>query len=150
LRRCPRAEQNADAAATGAISAGFGERKTWNLLITHQMHWHIEIGLKSARKTADRTGAELRPNMVMKINANISANGINPSVAVKRPAASKAGADDVSFQDSAVLETALEKLPETRAEAVERARNLIGDVHYPPEETIRKISHLLAIQLDSR
>ena len=88
--------------------------------------------------------------MVMKINANISANGINSSVPVKRPAANVAGEDGVSFQDSAVLESALDKLPETRAEAVERARNLIGNVHYPPEETIRKISHLLAIQLDSR
>lgn len=88
--------------------------------------------------------------MVMKINTNVSANGINASVSVKRPEPNRAEEDGVSFQDSAVLESALEKLPETRAEAVERARNLIGNVHYPPEETIRKISHLLAIQLESR
>jgi hypothetical protein len=47
------------------------------------------------------------------------------------------------------LEKSLHDTPDSRPEAVEKARQLINDVQYPPQETIKKISHLLAIKLKS-
>jgi hypothetical protein len=47
------------------------------------------------------------------------------------------------------VERALKNVLDTRAESVDRARGLIADVSYPPLETIRKISRLLAIKIAS-
>lgn len=54
---------------------------------------------------------------------------------------------DVDLESSRQLEQALERLPETRPEVVERIRPLVGDPSYPPQETIRSLSHLLAMKL---
>jgi hypothetical protein len=85
----------------------------------------------------------------MEINTNISAGVVNGAIAPKRAAVLKPRSDRVTFDDSAALNSSLENIPDTRAAAVQRARDLIGDVTYPPEETIRKLSLLLAIKLDS-
>lgn len=53
----------------------------------------------------------------------------------------------VAFENARALRSALDEIPEVRSEAVRRATELLGDVNYPPAETIRMISHLLAIQL---
>ena len=37
--------------------------------------------------------------------------------------------------------------PVMNSRVMRRAMELVGDVNYPPPETIRMISHLLAIQL---
>lgn len=63
----------------------------------------------------------------------------------KREAA--ASQDEVAFENSRALTSALESTPAVRDEVVRRAAELIGDVHYPPPETIRMISHLLAIKI---
>lgn len=85
----------------------------------------------------------------MEINTSISAGVVNGAMASRRAAVLKPRSDRVTFDDSVALNSSLENVPDTRAAAVQRARDLIGDVAYPPEETIRKLSHLLAIKLDS-
>ena len=57
--------------------------------------------------------------------------------------------DEVAFENSRALTTALQNTPESRPDLVRRAMDLVGDVNYPPPETIRMISHLLAIQMHS-
>jgi hypothetical protein len=55
---------------------------------------------------------------------------------------------DVALENSRALKTALDNTPTTRADVVQRATEKVGDAHYPPPETIRMISNLLAIKLD--
>lgn len=59
----------------------------------------------------------------------------------------KVAQDEVAFENSRALTTALENTAVVRDEVVRRAIELVGDVNYPPPETIRMISHLLAIQM---
>ena len=59
----------------------------------------------------------------------------------------KTAQDEVAFENSRALTTALHNTPESREDVVKRAVELVGDVNYPPPETIRMISHLLAIQM---
>ena len=54
----------------------------------------------------------------------------------------------VSFDNSTAQNQALAAIPDSRAEALQRAQALLGSVPYPPEETVAKISHLLALALD--
>jgi hypothetical protein len=63
--------------------------------------------------------------------------------------AARAAEDEVAFENSRALTTALQNTPESRDDVVRRATELVGDVNYPPPETIRMISHLLAIQINS-
>jgi hypothetical protein len=58
-----------------------------------------------------------------------------------------AAEDDVALENMKALKSALMNTPASRQEAVNRATELIGDAKYPPMETIRMISHLLAIKL---
>jgi hypothetical protein len=60
----------------------------------------------------------------------------------------KAVQDEVAFENSRALTTALQNSPAVREDAVRKAAELVGDAQYPPPETIRMISHLLAIQMD--
>jgi hypothetical protein len=62
--------------------------------------------------------------------------------------AAQAAQDEVAFENSRALTTALQNTPESRDDMVRRATELIGNVNYPPPETIRMISHLLAIQIN--
>ena len=55
--------------------------------------------------------------------------------------------DDVALENTRALKTALDNTPFARAEVVKRAAEMVGDVNYPPPETIRMISNLLAIKL---
>ena len=63
--------------------------------------------------------------------------------------AAQAAQDEVAFENSRALTTALQNTPESREDVVQRASKLVSDVHYPPPETIRMISHLLAIRINS-
>ena len=56
--------------------------------------------------------------------------------------------EEVAIENSRALTNALRETPEIRAEIVRRATELVGEPSYPPPETIRKISHLLAIQMN--
>src|SRR5262245_60440560 len=55
--------------------------------------------------------------------------------------------EEVAFENARALTAALYESPAAREDVVRRATELIGDVNYPPAETIRMISHLLAIQM---
>jgi hypothetical protein len=61
----------------------------------------------------------------------------------------RAAQDEVAFENSRALTTALQNTPESREDVVRRATELVGDVNYPPPDTIRMISNLLAIQIQS-
>jgi hypothetical protein len=79
-------------------------------------------------------------------------NGIHAAekATVKPPAASRPSATtgSASFRESEALHAALRETPDVRTEAVAWAQDLIGDVQYPPLETIRGIAALLALHLD--
>jgi hypothetical protein len=86
----------------------------------------------------------------MEINTNLKAGGVGSPTPPARAAAAAAVVGDTStFTSTAAIEKALASLPDVRAEAVERARTLTSQVSYPPLETIRKISKLLAIKIPS-
>jgi hypothetical protein len=52
----------------------------------------------------------------------------------------------VSFEDSTALNRALATVSDVRSELVQRAQvRVLGSVPYPPEETVSKIAHLLAL-----
>jgi len=57
--------------------------------------------------------------------------------------------EQVSFADSEALNRALTVTPDVRTDEVRRATaKVLGAVPYPPEETVAKIAHLLALKLD--
>ena len=86
----------------------------------------------------------------MEINFHLGNLGaIRPPQAVARPTGQEPSSvrDDVALENSRALTQALQQTPATRADVVRRATELIGEPNYPPPETLRKISHLLAIQM---
>jgi hypothetical protein len=86
----------------------------------------------------------------MEVNANFGTSGIGGPVPPKRSAANgKKAVETASFASSAAMDKTLKNAPDSRPEAVDRAKGLISDVAYPPLETIKKISKLLAININS-
>jgi hypothetical protein len=84
----------------------------------------------------------------MEINFHLRRLDVTGASFVNKPGNRKAAQDEVAFENSRVLTTALQNTPASREDEVRRAIELLGDVSYPPPETIRMISHLLAIQMD--
>ncbi|HXG49545.1 MAG TPA: hypothetical protein VNO52_18125 [Methylomirabilota bacterium] len=84
--------------------------------------------------------------MEVRFHSNIDSVGRTPP---QKPVAREAetARDEVTLENARALHRALEKTPDSRADMVERAAQLVGDVNYPPPETIQKISHLLALTL---
>lgn len=74
-----------------------------------------------------------------------SASGAYP---VRSSTENSTARDEVALENSRALTNALKDTPAIRAEIVRRATELVGQPHYPPPDTIRKISHLLAIQMN--
>jgi hypothetical protein len=72
----------------------------------------------------------------------------NHTVPKETPTPRSMAYEQVALENSRALTHALRMTPEIREEIVRRATELVGEPSYPPEETIRKISDLLAIQLD--
>ena len=85
----------------------------------------------------------------MEIKANMNVRGVNGSIPPRQPAKAKSSTDNVSLGESAAVDSALQSAPNSRPEAVERARTLIDDPSYPSPETIKSVSTLLAYHLDS-
>ena len=56
--------------------------------------------------------------------------------------------DRAAFDEVAKMQQALEGMPDVRPAVVARAKSLIGDVNYPPMETIQKIGELLAVHFN--
>ncbi len=87
--------------------------------------------------------------MLMEINFHLRNLDSVGKLTVAKPAqrAAQAAEDEVAFENSRALTTALQNTPESRDDVVRRATELVGDVNYPPPETIRMISNLLALQM---
>jgi hypothetical protein len=65
---------------------------------------------------------------------------------VARPAAP--ASDEVRFSGTAALAEALAQLPDTRPEVVQRTKEILGTVPYPPDETLSRLATLLAMKMD--
>jgi hypothetical protein len=88
--------------------------------------------------------------MYMEINSNINAGGVQGPTSPQRPASpAKPAGDGVSLDTLAALESALKSLPDSRPEAVERAKEKAIDPNYPPPVLVHKLARLFAIQLQS-
>lgn len=85
----------------------------------------------------------------MQVNLNNNAGPVQRPVAKAVEHRPKSGveASGTSFHATEALNVALNQTPEVRPEIVEKAKRLIADSHYPPTEAIRKISDLLAMNL---
>lgn len=84
---------------------------------------------------------EIRPNENA-INLSPASNhGRTVVPATPRPI------DEVNLEDSVAVDRALRETPDIRPEVIERAKTLVGDPTYPPQEAIRSLSHLLAMHL---
>jgi hypothetical protein len=84
----------------------------------------------------------------MKINPNTNPVRVDGAQLPKPAApAELAAAETDSFAGSAAVNSALRSSPDSRPDAVDRARTLINDPSYPGPETLRKVSQLLAGQI---
>lgn len=57
-----------------------------------------------------------------------------------------AATDGGEFAGTEALKRALESTPEIRPEAVERGRALVGSNEFPPEQTLRRLARLFALE----
>jgi hypothetical protein len=81
----------------------------------------------------------------MEINTNLSTTGINAAQSAQRSTpASKMLSDQVSLSNSSALEQALQNVPDSRAEMVERAKALIADPTYPSTNMMQAMSWRIA------
>jgi len=84
--------------------------------------------------------------MEIQFHVNVGSVGRTPpNKTVSREA--RSAQDEVALENARALQRALEETPQSRSEVVNRAAQLVGDVNYPPPETIQKISNLLALGL---
>ena len=85
----------------------------------------------------------------MEINNSMNVSGLNGSIPPERAvtAAKSGSADSASFAGSSALQGALSALPDSRPDAVERARQLISDPTYPSPQAIRQLSQFLVSNL---
>ena len=85
----------------------------------------------------------------MRVNPNSDLGGVT-RVPIQTGAGDlRLGADKQSFTTAESLTSALEQTPASRGEKVAQARNLVDDYTYPPPELIRRISVLLAMNIDA-
>ena len=71
---------------------------------------------------------------------------VEPGQTVARPSAS-ASVDNTSFQGSAALQDALKNQTDIRPDVVARAKGLVSDTKYPPDDVLDRIAVLLAINV---
>jgi hypothetical protein len=84
----------------------------------------------------------------MEIELNTShLERVPPSPPSPRAREAASPGDDAQFPGTEALSQAMAQIPDSRPETVHRARQLVGSVKYPPEQTIDRISNLLAIHL---
>lgn len=86
----------------------------------------------------------------MQIDPNTSISHATRQVASQAPSrVSSAREGEPRFDQTSELNRALEQTPAVRPGAVARARELIGDVKYPPDEAINGIAKLLSMRIES-
>jgi hypothetical protein len=87
----------------------------------------------------------------MQIHTNLASGGLNKVVGAEVKARSaNLEKSELSFAESDSLDRSLSKVPDVRTEEVARARSLVADPSYPPRETIRRLSNLLAMEMVAR
>jgi hypothetical protein len=64
------------------------------------------------------------------------------------PASSRPESAPANFSGTESLNRALDEQKPARAEEVQRGRELMADLQYPPQELIRRLSRLLAERWD--
>jgi hypothetical protein len=69
---------------------------------------------------------------------------MEPNQTVARPSAS-APADETSFPSTAALLDKLKNQSDVRPDVVARAKGLVSDLKYPPDDVLDRIAVLLAI-----
>lgn len=85
--------------------------------------------------------------MHIEFNPSRPNDGPGASQSVNRRAPVPAETDAVTFEGTRALEQKLADIPATRPAEVERARSLIADVKYPPQEMMSRIASLLAMHI---
>ena len=84
----------------------------------------------------------------MEIDTNFNWGAVNNLPPVKNSApGTKPVAPADSFDNSSVLEGALQNTPDIRPEAVASGRALVNNSDYPSDDTVKKLSSFLASQL---
>lgn len=86
----------------------------------------------------------------MEVNTNLSAVGSSAPVPAKgstttAPASAPKRGDSANLTS---LDEAMQTLPASRPDALERARSLVGNSQYPPPEVLNRVSQLLADKLN--
>lgn len=61
----------------------------------------------------------------------------------------KSETDCATFSRTEALHNAYRDVPDVRTEVVSKARELVSSSTYPPPETIKRLSNLLAMQLSA-
>lgn len=88
----------------------------------------------------------------MEVNPNLKVGSV-PRTPPDQPVVRRSGSGSeeaaVQFTESQALNLALADVPDLRVEAVEKARQLVGQVDYPPQETIQKLANLFAIHFSN-
>jgi len=85
----------------------------------------------------------------MRVNPNSELVGLTRTTNQTGAGDPRLGADQLSLTTTETLNRAWEQTLATRVEKVAQAKSLIADTTYPPPELIRKISALLAMNLDA-
>ena len=84
----------------------------------------------------------------MEIDFNPSrAPKADPSQTVARPDAAAPATDETSFQETSALQDKLNNLPTVRPEQVARAKSLLQDSSYPPDDIMDRIAILIASKI---
>jgi hypothetical protein len=84
----------------------------------------------------------------MKVNMNVNPVSVDGPTSPKRPTpAPETALEQTSFASSTAINNALQSAPDSRSEAVERARALIADPEYPGPAVLGQVSNLLAGKL---
>jgi hypothetical protein len=83
----------------------------------------------------------------MEINPNRNVDPALPAGAPSKTRVQAAGSSDISFEGSDSLNAALKSFPNSRADVVSRAEDLVSQSAYPPPEVINRIANLLAANL---
>ena len=83
----------------------------------------------------------------MEINPNRNVDPALPAGAPFKTRAQAAASNDTSFESSDSLNAALKAVPNSRADVVSRAEDLVSESAYPPPEVINRIANLLAANL---
>jgi hypothetical protein len=84
----------------------------------------------------------------MEVKANINIDAAQRVIVNQTRARSpQPETDTTSFRRAEALDQALQATTAVRPEAVARARELIGNVKYPPADTIQGIAALLALKI---